>query len=388
MYLQRPSTPTARRGRRAAAALAALLAGACASAPPAPKTAAVFYPPAPELPRIQYLTSFSGLTDIEEQSGFNRFVLGEKQNIRLDKPYGVAVHGGKIYVCDSNHTVVVFDLVNKSYRTLPGAVEQGKLIQPLNIAVDEAGVKYVADPERGQVVAFDADDAFLRAYGRPGEWRPVDAVPHGDRLYVADVANGIVQVFDKQSGERLKTIGDQGEPSERLAGPTNLAFDPEGHLRVTDFKRFQIVEYDRDGHYRGALGRAGDNTGHFARPKGIAVDREGRLYAVDASFNNVQLFNARDRLLMAFGKGGEQPGDLLLPAKVTIDYDHLEHFRHLLAPGFEARYLLLVTSQFGPRQVNVFAYGQQKGQRYPTDAELEKAIEERRKRELEKGAKP
>ncbi len=45
---------------------------------------------------------------------------------------------------------------------------------------------------------------------------------------------------------------------------------------------------------------------------------------------------------------------------------------------------MLVTSQFGPRLVNVLAYGQQKGKKYPTDAELLKKIEERRKKELEK----
>jgi hypothetical protein len=376
------------RARRWTGGLAALLVASCASAPKAPPAPAVYYPPAPELPRIQFLTSFSGLKDIEEQTGFDRFVLGEKQNIRLDKPYGIALQGGKIYVCDTNNTVVVFDLVKKDFRPLPGAIEQGRLIQPLNISVDDEGVKYVADPERGQIVAFDRDDAFLRAYGKPGEWRPVDAAPYGDRLYAVDVANARIVVFDKESGERLKTIGDRGEPVERLAGPTNLAFDPEGRLHVTDFRRFQIVEYDRDGHYRSALGRAGDNAGHFARPKGIAVDREGRLLAVDASFNNVQVFNAKERLLMAFGKGGEQPGDLLLPADVWIDDQHLEHFREFVAPEFEAEYLIFVTSQFGPRQVNVFAYGKQRGKRYPTDAELEKAIEERRKRELAKDAQP
>ena len=43
-----------------------------------------------------------------------------------------------------------------------------------------------------------------------------------------------------------------------------------------------------------------------------------------------------------------------------------------------------MTSQFGERRVNVFAYGQEKGGAYPTDAELLKEIDERRKKELEK----
>ena len=87
---------------------------------------------------------------------------------------------------------------------------------------------------------------------------------------------------------------------------------------------------------------------------------------------------------MFFGEGSDKPGGLLLPAKVAIDYDNLQYFRQYVQPGFQAEYLLVVTSQFGSRRVNVLAYGQEQGKEYPTDAELLKQIEERRKKELEK----
>jgi len=366
-----------------------LLAAGCGA--PVRKTATpVFFPPAPELPRIEYLTSFSGLKDIESQSAFNRFVVGEKQDVKVDKPYGVGIYDGKIYVCDTNATVIVFDLKSKRFGYLKGAVGPGKLMQPLNISIGPDGTKYVADPIRGQIVAFDRNDEYLKAYGAPGGWKPVDAVPFEDRLYVADVGNRLVKVFDRQSGEMIKTIGEKGDPSERLDLPTNLAFDHEAYLYVTDVGRFQVVKFDRDGHYKGAFGKPGDNLGHFARPKGIALDREGRLYAVDASFNNVQVFNKEGRLLMFFGEGGDQPGGLLLPAKVAIDYDNdnLQYFQPYAAPDFQMQYLILVTSQFGDRRVNVLAYGQEKGKQYPTDAELMKQIDERRKQELEKSQSP
>ena len=363
---------------------AALLAASCATAPAPQREPAVFFPPPPELPRIQYLTAFSSRKDVEEQSGFNKFVVGEQQDVKLDKPYGVAIHEGKIYVCDTNATVVVFDLAAKSFAILAGAAGQGKLVQPVNVTIDERGRKYVADPGRGQIVVFDAQDAYLRAYGTPGDWRPVDAVPFAGRLYVADSAKGLVKVFDQESGELVKAIGDQGEPAERLDRPTNVAFDREGYLYVSDVGRFQVVKFDRDGHFKRAYGRPGDNLGHFARPKGIALDREGRLYAVDASFSNVQAFNPDGRLLMHFGEAGAQPGNFQLPAKVTIDYDNLRYFQKYLHPDFEAQYLVLVTSQFGPRLVSAFAYGQQKGKRYPTDAELLERLEARRQQELER----
>jgi DNA-binding beta-propeller fold protein YncE len=198
----------------------------------------------------------------------------------------------------------------------------------------------------------------------------------------------VVKIFDKQSGDLIKSIGNAGEPTERLQLPTNLAFDREGFVYVTDASRFQILKFDRDGHFQSVFGKPGDNLGHFARPKGTALDRDGRLYAVDASFNNVQIFSRDGRLLMFFGGGGESPGDFLLPAKVTIDYDNVSYFQQYVHPDFQVEYLIFVTSQFGPRLVNVLAYGKQHGQIYPADEELLKQIEERRNKELEKLAKP
>jgi DNA-binding beta-propeller fold protein YncE len=369
--------------RVAACAALALVVAGCA-APVRKPTTPVFFPGPPALPRIQYLVSFNGVKDIEEQSAFNRFVVGEKQDVRVDKAYGIAVYEGKIYVCDTNDSVAVFDLKAKTFGVLKGAVGAGRLKQPMNISIEPDGTKYVTDPGRGQVVVFDRNDEYVKALGAPGNWRPVDAAPLEGRLYVADVQNGLVKVFDKQSGGMIKVIGDKGAPSERLDRPTNLAFDREGYLYVTDFGRFQVLKFDRDGHFKMTFGLPGDTPGHFARPKGIALDRDDRLYAADASFNNVQIFNKEGRLLMFFGENGNQPGGLLLPAKVAIDYDNVQSFQQYVSPNFQVEYLVLVTSQFGERRVNVFAYGQEKGTPYPTDAELLKEIDERRKRELEK----
>jgi hypothetical protein len=81
---------------------------------------------------------------------------------------------------------------------------------------------------------------------------------------------------------------------------------------------------------------------------------------------------------MGFGQPGQLPGDLQLPAKVAIDYDNLRFFQKYVHPDFQAEYLVLVTSQFGPRLVSAFAFGRQKGAAYPTDAELMQRVEERR----------
>jgi hypothetical protein len=357
-----------------------LLAG-CA-APQKKESFNLFYPPPPELPRLQWLTAFTGAKDVErERSAFDKFVIGEEDNRRrLDKPYGVALYNGKIYVCDTNRTVMVFDLEKRTFGPLEDAKGPGKLVQPLNISVDRDGNKYVSDPVRGQIVIFDRDDKYVKAFGSSGEWKPVDAIVLDDRLYVADMKNGSVEVLDKATGQKLKRIGRAGKPEENLYMPTNLAFDKNGILYVSDIGKFAILKYDRDGHFRESLGKLGTNPGSFARPKGIAIDRENRLYVVDAAFDNVQVFSSQNLMLLwfgHFGKVGLNPGELYLPAKVSVNYDDIRYFQQYADPNFEIEYLVLVTSQFGDNMVNVFGFGKEKGKRYPTDEELKDKLDER-----------
>ncbi len=367
--------------RRTVMAIICLLLAGCA-APQKKESFNLFYPPPPELPRLQWLTAFTGAKDVErERSAFDKFVVGEEDNRRrLDKPYGVVLYDGKIYVCDTNRTVMVFDLEKRTFGPLEDAKGPGKLVQPLNISVDRDGNKYVSDPVRGQVVIFDRDDKYVKAFGSPGEWKPVDAIVLDDRLYVADMKNGAVEVLDKATGQKLKRIGRSGKPEENLYMPTNLAFDQNGILYVSDIGKFAVLKYDRDGHFRESLGKLGTNPGSFARPKGIATDRENRLYVVDAAFDNVQIFSPQNLMLLwfgHFGKVGLNPGELYLPAKVATNYEDVRYFQQYADPNFEIEYIVLVTSQFGDNMVNVFGFGKEKGKRYPTDAELKEQLDER-----------
>ena len=348
-----------------------LFFAACATGK-TPEVVEVFYPDPPVPARLQFLTSFTGEGDIAGQrSAFEAYITGIKESKRrLDKPYGVAIWGGKIYVSDLNQGIVIFDLEKKTYSLLAGAQGMGKLLQPVNIRVDADGTKYVADPLRGQVVVFDRNDFFVTAFGSPDAWKPVDALPYENELYVADMQNAQVTVVDKKSGGVLRRIGPEAEPAHRLSRPTNLAFDSEGHLYVSDAGRFQVVKYDRDGHFLGTIGDVGSESGTFARPKGIAVDRSDRLYVIDAAFGNVQIFNKEGYLLLFFSKSGKGPGDTDLPSQVAVDYDHIRYFQQYANRSFEIESLVIVANQFGSKMINVYGYGRELGKKYPSDAEL------------------
>lgn len=366
-------------------AFAMSITGCVTTPTPVKNDESVFFPDPPAAPRIQFLRSFTSSDDImEEGSAFDSFLTGSAdQGYHLIKPYGVAIDDGKLYVADSQVTMVVFDVKNKKFHQMAGAKGLGKVVQPLNIAMDDKRNRFVADPVRGEVLMYDKNDFYIKSFGLAGQWKPVDAVPYEGLLYVVDSKGREIKVFDIESTEKIRTFGRNNKPEENLGLPTGITIGPDGMLYISDTGRFQIVVYDRDGHERGAIGRPGANLGHFARPRGVAVDREGRVFAVDGAFENVQVFRNDGQLLLFFGGSGTGPGNLFLPADVFIDYDNIEHFQEYAAPNFDIEFLVIVSSQFGKRLINVYGFGKEQGRTYPSEEEMLEKAEEKLKKWLE-----
>lgn len=348
---------------------------------PAPKF--VFYPPAPEVPRIQFLVSFSSEADFGSgQSKFARFIVGKEPPKRnIVKPYGLAMFKGKLFVCDTGQrSIEVLDLEQWKF-TYYTPRNSKPLNTPLNLALDHDGTLYVTDRGYNQVFIYNADSEFVGAIGmapmpkafnapkksKPattveltGQIWPTDVVLSSNRVYVTDLKDNTVKVYDKASRDFCFQIPrDRTNVASKLFAPTNLALDSRGRLYVSDMGGFCIKQFDPEGNLLNSFGKLGDRLGQFSRPKGIAVDREGRLYAVDAAAQVVQIFDADGKVLLFFGEPDGSPVPLNLPAKVIIDYDNLPLFQKYAAPNFRLEYLIIVSNQLGDRKVSVYGYGQQ-----------------------------
>jgi sugar lactone lactonase YvrE len=361
----------------AAALLAALaVLGGCVSTPSKPvvaaKQEAVFYPRPPDAPRIQHLATYAGARDLEldkSSGGLKDFLLGEeKSEDALVRPYGVAMYDGKIYVADSRGPgLAVFDLKARKYALLSGT-GAGRMQRPINVSIDADGTKYVTDTGRNQVLVYNKSDSFVTAFGAKDEFKPVDVAIVGERLYVVDIEHHEVWVLDKRTGKLQFKFGrSTAEPEKSLHQPTNLAVGRDGDIYVVETGNFRVARFTPEGKFVRHYGEAGQAPGQFARPKGIAMDRAGRLYVGDAAFQNVQIFDNEGNVLMAFGQPVEGSQGLNLPAGVAVDYDSVALFRSLAAPGFTLEHLILVVSQFGPNQVDVFGFGKMSGAAYPPD---------------------
>jgi len=351
----------------------ALLTGCVSTPPKAPvPRQAVFYPLPPDAPRIQHLATYASARDLETdkaQSGLKDFLLGEeKADEALVRPYGVAMSDGKIYVTDSRGPgLAIFDLKSRKFSLVSGS-GSGRMQRPINVSIDTDGTKYVTDTARNQVLVYDQGDRFLAAYGGKDEFKPVDVAIAGERLYVVDIGHHEVHVLDKRSGKlRFKFGKSDADPEKSLHQPTNLAIGRDGDIYVVETGNFRVARFTPEGKFVRHYGEAGQAPGQFARPKGIAMDRAGRLYVGDAAFQNVQIFDNGGRILMAFGQPVDNSPGLNLPAGIAIDYDNVALFRDLADPKFTIEHLILVVSQFGPNQVDVFGFGKMSGTEYPPE---------------------
>jgi hypothetical protein len=336
----------------------ALFAG-CATRPQKKAAGFTFFPPAPNEPRIQYLTSFGSEKELGSGSKFADFVMGnDKVHRPLWKPYGITSSKGFIYVCDTQAgNVTTVDLEKRKFRyARPGGREA--LQVPINVAVDAAGKRYVSDTRRGQVVIFGADDNIEASIGEAGEMKPCGLAIVGDRLYVGDLSNHCVRMYDVGTRKLRAMFPNKSTNAQaRILAPTNLAVDKDGNVYVSDTSDFAVKVYDRDGNYLRTVGEMGIEAGRFALPKGIAVDREKRMYVVDGATAVVQLFDDQGRLLMYFGEPKSSgPAGLYLPACIAIDYENVGAFAPLAAPGYKIEHLIYITNQAGPNKVSVYAF--------------------------------
>lgn len=346
--------------------LFSLLLNGCTALQDKADVGPIFYPPLPNPPRIQHLTSFASLRDLSEPSALSDFLMGKERGLQtlVRKPYGVAVANGKVFAVDTRGPgYVVFDLKQQRTYSITGA-GAGRMKKPINITLDADGNRFITDTDREQILMYDDEDKFVRAFGVEGQFKPTDVALLNDEMYVVDIKHHKIQVLSKAFGTVIREFGKAGSKENEFYQPTNIKIGVDGNLYISDTGNYRIQIYSRKGQFIRSIGKAGTGLGNFARPKGVALDRDGRVYVVDAAFNNVQIFGSDGKLLLIFGGAGNDPGGFNLPTDIEINYKNVKYFQKYAAPGFEIEFVILVANQFGPNKVSVYGYGKMKGMNY------------------------
>ena len=270
---------------------------------------------------IRKVTSDGVVTTLAGQALSSGTNDGTSTTARFHSPYGVAVDSGNnLYVADGlNHTIrkvtsagVVTTLagLGQSSGTNDGTGSAARFNTPHGVAVDSAGIVYVADTYSGTIRRVSSDGVVTTLAGLGGYTGTNDGVgsaarfcqPEGvavdaaGNVFVADAYNyairkvtsaGVVTTLAGWPGN--SGTNDGLGSAARFLVPTGVAVDSAGIVYVGDSYNHTIRRVTSAGEVTTLAGCAGqyafaDGTGSAARfnyPAGVALDSTGNLYVAD-----------------------------------------------------------------------------------------------------------
>lgn len=225
----------------------------------------------------------------------------EGNEVVLKKPESVAVGAGVVYVADSELNQVFMFSPEGKYLGRFGGKKSGlfggsaehELNKPRGLAVHE-GVVYVIDGGSKRILMFGSNGVFL---GRLDIRLPKQAKAQGEvyklhepieikvdvagRIYVLDADDFLVKVYSPD-GEYLRALPDEGA---LLA----FAVAADG-VYVAKSNDFTIQKYDFSDKLMYRFGMKGDGSGQFKAFSGMAVIKDRQVVVADAGKNVVDHF--------------------------------------------------------------------------------------------------
>ena len=180
--------------------------------------------------------------------------------------------------------------------------EDGQLIWPTSIAIDNNGYCYVADEYHHRITIYDDSGSYVKHWGSYGLGGghlngPSGLVfDHEYNLYVVDHYNNRVVKFTKD-GKLLNSFGIQGTDNGQFNFPWGITLDSEGNIYVADWRNDRIQKFTAEGVFQMSLGSSGRGESHFSRPSSVAVDSNGNIYVADWGNERLQVFDACGRFI-------------------------------------------------------------------------------------------
>lgn len=174
------------------------------------------------------------------------------------QPHGIAVNtAGNVFVADKVNDRVEEFTGDGTYLAQFGSsgTNAGQLNSPRGLAIDANDHIYVADQNNFRVVKFAGDGTYLTEWGNhgtnAGQFGGTNVGPNGvavdksGNVWVVDQGNSNIQAFTP-SGNYLAQFGMPGTNSSQFISPVRLLFDPTGtRLYVADLgnNRIQVFNY-------------------------------------------------------------------------------------------------------------------------------------------------
>lgn len=237
---------------------------------------------------------------------------GEKGN--MNQPAGIDMNSkGDIYVTDAlnqqvncfgNDGEYLFSFGSKSDNHADDPIPEGTFSMPYDVVVDSKDQVFVADIVNHDIQVFDARGNFVKRItvsvdeGQK-EFKPggFDVLDDG-RIVVADGGNHRILIID-QDGKILKSFGKRGDKPGQFNFTGGLTVTDDGLICVVDIMNCRVQEFDLDGNFVREFGGIGQTVGSFARPKTVVYGDDGRLWVSDGLMNSVQAFTIEGEVKVA-----------------------------------------------------------------------------------------
>jgi DNA-binding beta-propeller fold protein YncE len=149
--------------------------------------------------------------------------------------------------------------------------------------------------------------------GAAGLLRPQGGmVDAAGRIYVTDVGQRAVFVFDPVQGLKIWESADRGA---HFVNPLGIAQGPGGEVRVCDAELARVVRLDAQGNPLGSFGE-----GILRRPTGLVRDEQaGLTYVADTGAHDIKVFDDAGALVRTLGSRGTAPGQFNAPTYLALD---------------------------------------------------------------------
>jgi sugar lactone lactonase YvrE len=302
---------------------------------------------------------------------------GPATSAQLNSPGGIALDvAGNLYIADSSNNRIRKVTADGVISTVAGNGILGfsgdggpatwaRLNSPYGVAVDVAGILYIADTGNSRIRKVTADGVISTVagngiWGFGGDGGPATsaqlnspdgvAVDWGGNLYIADSTNGRIRkvnaggVISTVAGNGNTGFGGDGGPatSAQLSFPSGVALDAAGNLYIADTINNRIRKVNAGGVISTVAGNYG-NTGfggdgglaisaHLylgaSWTDGVAADAVGNLYIADSGNSRIRKVTADGVISTVAGNGiwgfGGDGGpatsaQLYLPGAVAVD---------------------------------------------------------------------
>ncbi|MYN19487.1 gluconolaconase [Rugamonas sp. FT107W] len=244
----------------------------------------------------------------------------------FNTPSGLAIDAaGNLYVADTGNNAIRKITPDGTVSTLAGDGLAGdkdgrgaaaQFNGPVGVAVDAAGVVYVADTYNDRIrrIAPNGDVTTVAGGRRAGD---VDgpgaqaqfngptglALGAAGELYIADTGNHAIRKLGKDGSVSTVAQAKDGDRSPPLESPIGLARTADGFLYVTSNAHGRLAQITPAGEvlaledvdHPAQPGYGADGGVRFYAPRGLALARDGSLYVADsATFRLHRVALARD----------------------------------------------------------------------------------------------